>query len=69
MNQLQSYHKKSDEELQYIIKDAAEAAIAMRGLDLGAEMKYLDQVNDACTVLYSRKGQDLLELADSVDFS
>ncbi len=50
------YHGKSDAELRYIIKDAREAADAMRGHNDQAECKYLDQVNDACTVLnYRRK--------------
>ena len=34
-------------ELYYIIRDAGEAALAMRGHDYTAECKYLDQVNDA----------------------
>ena len=51
------YHKKNDAELRYIIKDAGEAAKAMRGHDKKAEAKYLDQVNDASTVLnYRRRG-------------
>ena len=51
------YHKKSDAELRYIIKDAGEAAKAMQGHDKKAEAKYLDQVNDASTVLsYRRRG-------------
>ena len=45
------YHNKSDAELSYIIKDAREAAECMRGLSETAEAKYLDQVNDACTVI------------------
>lgn len=49
------YHKKSDAELLYIAYDAALAATAMRGFDAKAEGKYLDQVNDARTVLYFRK--------------
>lgn len=49
------YHKKSDAELHYIIKDASEAAKAMKGHSPKAEEKYLDQVNDASTVLYYRK--------------
>ena len=49
------YHRKSDAELQYIIKDASEAAKNMRGYDQKAECKYLDQVNDASTVLYYRR--------------
>lgn len=49
------YHKKSDNELRYIIKDAGEAAIAMKDHSPKAESKYLDQVNDASTVLHYRK--------------
>ena len=49
------YHTKSDEQLRYIIKDAAAAANAMREVDLTAECKYLDQVNDACTILAWRE--------------
>ncbi len=51
------YHTKSDAELHYIHKDASEAARAMRNHNSEAEMKYLDQANDAATVLhYRRKG-------------
>jgi hypothetical protein len=46
---------KSDAELQYILKDASEAARAMRGYDSTAEAKYLDQINDASTELYYRR--------------
>lgn len=53
-----SYHDKLDVELLYILKDAREAAAAMRGHDARAEAKYLDQINDACTVLNYRN--DLL---------
>lgn len=49
------YHSKSDAELLYIIKDAGEAAKAMRGHDERAEAKYLDQMNDACTVMNYRR--------------
>lgn len=49
------YHGKSDDELRYIMRDAHEAAIAMRGVDSAAECKYLDQINDAATVLGYRK--------------
>lgn len=45
------YHSKSDAELRYIIKDASEAARAMRDHSPVAESKYLDQMNDASTVL------------------
>jgi hypothetical protein len=49
------YHAKSDAELAYIVKDAGEAALAMRDHSPQAETKYLDQVNDACTVLHYRR--------------
>lgn len=48
------YHKKSDFALRFIIKDAGEAARNMRGMDYTAECKYLDQINDAQTVLNYR---------------
>lgn len=48
------YHGKTDAELRYIISDAGEAAKAMRDHNPQAESKYLDQVNDACTVLHYR---------------
>jgi hypothetical protein len=49
------YHSKSDLELMYIIKDAGEAALNMRGFDYKSECKYLDQVSDASTVLNYRR--------------
>jgi len=49
------YHDKTEAELRYIIKDAGEAARAMRGHAPEAECKYLDQVNDACTILAYRE--------------
>lgn len=49
------YHAKSDAALLYIIRDAGEAAQAMRGMDYAAECKYLDQINDASTVLRYRR--------------
>jgi hypothetical protein len=49
------YHSKSDAELRYILKDANEAARNMKGMNDKAEGKYLDQVNDASTVLGYRK--------------
>ena len=49
------YHKKSDEELCFIMQDARAAAEAMRGHDERAETKYLDQINDACSVLHWRR--------------
>lgn len=50
-----AYHKKTNAELEYIVKDAGEAAKAMQGHNPAAEAKYLDQVNDATTVLAYRK--------------
>lgn len=55
MCNLKEYANKSEAELRYIIKDAHEAAVCMRGMNPTAEAKYLDQVNDACTILHSRK--------------
>ena len=49
------FHKRSDAELLYIQRDASEAAIAMRGHDERAEAKYLDQANDASTILHYRR--------------
>lgn len=49
------YHKKTDEELRYIIKDAREAANNAAGFDYATECKYLDQINDAITILNYRK--------------
>lgn len=50
------YASKTEAELIYIIKDAAEAAGAMRAMgNLSAECKYLDQMNDASTELYRRR--------------
>jgi hypothetical protein len=53
------YHAKTNDELNYIAKDASAAAQAQRGMP--SEGKYLDQVNDASTVLgwRSRGGKDL----------
>jgi len=47
------YGKKSDAELHFIIRDAREAAKAQKGMS--SEFKYLDQVNDACTILNRRR--------------
>ena len=61
-----SYHTKSDEQLRYIIKDAGEAARAMRGHSQKSEAKYLDQVNDASTVLnYRKQGGKRVEQGES----
>jgi len=47
---------KTNAELRYIIKDAGEAAEAMKDVnpEAEAEAKYLDQMNDAATELYNR---------------
>ena len=49
------YHNKTNAELLYIARDAHAAAQAVRDHDTAAECKYLDQVNDACTVMYWRR--------------
>lgn len=50
-----AYHKKTDAALRYIIKDAGEAAKAMKDHSPKSEAKYLDQVNDASTILSWRR--------------
>jgi hypothetical protein len=50
------YANKSLAELQYIQKDAYEAAqCAQANGDKVAECKYLDQLNDASSELYKRR--------------
>jgi hypothetical protein len=49
------FHSLNEAELRYVIKDAGEAAQAMRDHDSRAANKYADQVNDACTVLAYRR--------------
>ena len=49
------YHKKSDEALVHIAKDAHAAAEAMKGHNTQAENKYRDQANDSATVRHFRK--------------
>jgi len=49
------YHKKSNEELIGIAKDAHKAAEAMKGHNTQAENKYRDQANDSATVRYFRQ--------------
>jgi len=50
------YSKKTIAELEYIQRDASEAAKCAQALgDSKAEYKYLDQVNDASTELYKRR--------------
>jgi len=51
------YHHKSDAELHYIIKDAAEAEKAVGTHDKKAMWKYGDQQNDAASILgYRQRG-------------
>ncbi|MGZ8887991.1 MAG: hypothetical protein ACXW1D_00365 [Halobacteriota archaeon] len=53
---MNNYKNKSFAELQYIMKDASEAAKCAQELgNAAAESKYLDQVNDAATELYKRR--------------
>jgi len=52
---MNDYRNKTIAQLEYIAKDAHEAALCMRGMNADAEAKYLDQVNDACTELYRRR--------------
>ena len=50
------YHNNSDESLRYIIMDANEAAKCAHEMgNCFAENRYLDQVNDASTILYYRQ--------------
>lgn len=49
------YHKKSNEALIHIAKDAHKAAEAMKGHNTDAENKYRDQANDSATVRYFRQ--------------
>ncbi len=56
-----AYHDKSDAELEYICKDASEAAKNMKGMNDTAEGKYLDQANDASTILHYRKKKAVKE--------
>lgn len=51
---MNDYKGKSRAELEFIIRDAGEAAEAMKGHNPQAEGKYLDQVNDARTELNRR---------------
>jgi hypothetical protein len=63
------YHTLPNASLYYIIRDAGLAANAMRGHDEKAECKYLDQVNDANTILGWRartgNGYDLPAINES----
>jgi predicted RNA binding protein YcfA (HicA-like mRNA interferase family) len=49
------YHRKSNDELIRIAKDAHKAAEAMKSHNTTAENKYRDQANDSATVRYFRQ--------------
>ena len=50
------YHNYTNEMLKFVIKDAGEAAKCAQGLgNIASENKYLDQFNDASTILYYRQ--------------
>jgi len=49
------YHKKSNEALVHIAKDAHAAAEAMKGHNPDSENKYRDQANDSATVRHFRQ--------------
>lgn len=54
----QHFVTKTPAELLYILRDAREAADAMRGWNAEAEAKYLEQLDDAATVLATiRRGE------------
>ena len=55
------YHAKTGAELRYIVKDASAAAKAMQGHSPQSESKYLDQANDAHTVLGYRNRNGLTD--------
>lgn len=55
------YHKKTDDELVYIAKDAHKAAEAMKDHNTTAENKYRDQANDSATVRYFRQKNGMPE--------
>ncbi len=59
------YHDKTDEELRGIQKDAGEAARVQKGMS--SEGKYLDQMNDASTILHYRSKKKVNE--DTIDES
>jgi len=55
-----AYRKLSDAALRFIVKDASEAARNMLAIgDASAEAKYLDQINDATTILAERARKHL----------
>jgi hypothetical protein len=56
------FHSLTVSELRYVAQDAKAAAESLKGE--ACEGKYLDQVNDACSVLYYRANlQDYAEQA------
>lgn len=66
------YHTKTNAQLQYIAKDAHDAAVATRGMSMydpnshtrqDTEGKYLDQMNNAASVLgyRARGGQQVVK--------
>ena len=65
------YHYKSNDELQYICKDAGEARDNMHAMgNTEKENKYADQINDACTILnYRKQGGKQLSKAKKDDQS
>jgi hypothetical protein len=58
VTQLEAYAALSNGALEYILRDASAAAAA--GFDPLAEAKYLDQINDATTIL-ARRGRDVAQ--------
>ena len=52
-----SFWSKTNDQLRFILKDASEAAEAVRGWDERAENKYLEQACDASTILHTRQGR------------
>ena len=52
------YHVMSDAELSATIKEASQAAIAMRGVNAGSQRECLKQVDGACIILNYRARGD-----------
>lgn len=51
-----TYHQYTNEMLKFVIQDASAAAKCAQGLgNIASENKYLDQVNNAATILYYRQ--------------
>lgn len=63
------YHAKTDEALRGIMKDAHAAALNARGWDPKNEGRYLDQVNDASTVLHYRRNAGVSINTKKQDFA